>query len=271
MYALFAVLGVAALCVDRRPLVPAGRRALLPRVHLRPPHRPHQLPEPLLPDQPAERPDGRSCRCTAPARSMPGGGPTLRASTVPAWTVWLLRFQLGVVYVFGAVAKLNPDWLLHAQPLRIWLGANVDLPLIGAWLEQPWVALRLQLRRSAVRRRDRAAAALAADAPGCVRGGARLPPAHGAAVPDRHVPLAHDRADADLLRAGLAAPLDGRRRADRRRRAGAAPLTARRRLGVALLGAYAVVQIAVPLAPLPVRAAICTGPRKASASPGRSW
>jgi hypothetical protein len=66
--------------------------------------------------------------------------PTLRAATAPAWAVWLLRFQLGVVYVYGAVAKLNADWLLHAQPLRIWLGANVDVPLVGVWLEHPWVA-----------------------------------------------------------------------------------------------------------------------------------
>lgn len=64
----------------------------------------------------------------------------LRAATLPAWMVWLLRFQLAVVYVFGAVAKFNTDWLLHAQPLRIWLGADVDLPLVGAWLEQPWIA-----------------------------------------------------------------------------------------------------------------------------------
>jgi hypothetical protein len=66
--------------------------------------------------------------------------PALRRATVPALAVWLLRFQLGIVYAFGAVAKLNADWLLDAQPLRIWLGANVDVPLIGAWLEQPWVA-----------------------------------------------------------------------------------------------------------------------------------
>ena len=66
--------------------------------------------------------------------------PALRAASAPAWAVWLLRFQLGVVYAFGAVAKLNPDWLYRAQPLRIWLGANLDLPLLGPWLEQPWVA-----------------------------------------------------------------------------------------------------------------------------------
>lgn len=66
--------------------------------------------------------------------------PAPRDGTVPAWAVWLLRFQLAVVYVFGALAKLTPDWLLQAQPLRLWLGANIDLPLLGPWLELPWVA-----------------------------------------------------------------------------------------------------------------------------------
>lgn len=64
-----------------------------------------------------------------------------RQATAPAWAVWLLRFQLGVVYVFGAVAKLNTDWLVQAQPLRMWLAANGDVPLLGPWLERPWVSV----------------------------------------------------------------------------------------------------------------------------------
>jgi len=66
--------------------------------------------------------------------------PERRQAAVSAWVVWLLRFQLGVVYFFGGVAKLNADWLLRAQPLRIWLGANADLPLVGPWLERIEVA-----------------------------------------------------------------------------------------------------------------------------------
>jgi vitamin K-dependent gamma-carboxylase len=66
--------------------------------------------------------------------------PALRAETVPAWVVWLLRFQVGVVYVFAGLAKAQPDWLLHAQPLNGWLAARTDTPLIGPWLDERWVA-----------------------------------------------------------------------------------------------------------------------------------
>ncbi|SMF59621.1 HTTM domain-containing protein [Pseudobacteriovorax antillogorgiicola] len=47
-----------------------------------------------------------------------------------AW-LWLLRFQVGLVYFFAGVAKLGYDWLVLAQPLKIWLAANQDFPLIG--------------------------------------------------------------------------------------------------------------------------------------------
>ena len=66
--------------------------------------------------------------------------PALRAATAPAWTLNLLRFQVGIVWLFAGLAKLNADWLLHAQPLRIWLNARSDMPLVGPWLAEPWVA-----------------------------------------------------------------------------------------------------------------------------------
>ena len=50
---------------------------------------------------------------------------------MPAWCVWALRAQVGLVYFFGGVAKLGADWLLHAQPLKIWLAANTDFPVIA--------------------------------------------------------------------------------------------------------------------------------------------
>ncbi len=45
--------------------------------------------------------------------------------------VWLVRFQVGVVYASAGLAKLQSDWLVHALPLRLWLPARADLPLVG--------------------------------------------------------------------------------------------------------------------------------------------
>ena len=58
----------------------------------------------------------------------------------PMWTIWALRAQVGIVYVFAGAAKLNPDWLLHALPMRIWLYQHGDLPLFGPMLQETWVA-----------------------------------------------------------------------------------------------------------------------------------
>ena len=59
------------------------------------------------------------------------------APVVPAWVLYLMRFQIGVVYFYAGIAKLQPDWLLHAQPLGIWLAARTETPLIGALLTWP--------------------------------------------------------------------------------------------------------------------------------------
>ncbi|WP_437875020.1 HTTM domain-containing protein [Sorangium sp. So ce513] len=61
-------------------------------------------------------------------------------STVPAAWHYLLRFQVGVVYTFAGIAKAHGDWLLHAQPLRIWLGSRTDMPVLGPLFTHPWAA-----------------------------------------------------------------------------------------------------------------------------------
>ncbi|TNE53001.1 MAG: HTTM domain-containing protein [Bacteroidetes bacterium] len=66
--------------------------------------------------------------------------PEMFQSEVPAWNVWIIRFQMGVVYFFAGLAKLESDWLLEAQPLKIWLQAYRDLPVIGALFASSWLA-----------------------------------------------------------------------------------------------------------------------------------
>ena len=62
------------------------------------------------------------------------------APCIPAGVIWLLRSQIAAVYLFAGLAKLNPDWLLQAQPLGLWLPDRSHLPLVGPFLEQPAAA-----------------------------------------------------------------------------------------------------------------------------------
>ncbi len=66
--------------------------------------------------------------------------PSLKQEKVPRWTIGLFRLQLGMVYFFAGVAKLNSDWLLRAMPLKIWLPAQSHLPVIGGILKFKWAA-----------------------------------------------------------------------------------------------------------------------------------
>ncbi len=64
------------------------------------------------------------------------GGPR----TVARGWVWLLRFQVGVVYASAGLAKLQADWLVDALPLRLWLPAREATPLVGGLLAAPVTA-----------------------------------------------------------------------------------------------------------------------------------
>ncbi len=64
--------------------------------------------------------------------------PAIRSATCPAWTLWLLRMQIGIVYFYGGLAKLNSDWL-QGEPIRMWLARRADYAVIGPLLTQEWV------------------------------------------------------------------------------------------------------------------------------------
>lgn len=66
-------------------------------------------------------------------------GVTQRRALVPAWTLNVLRVQVGTVYFFAGLAKLGGDWLLHAEPMNIWLTSHAHMPVLGFWFGQVWV------------------------------------------------------------------------------------------------------------------------------------
>ena len=51
---------------------------------------------------------------------------------VKAWQINIIKLQVGIVYLFAGVAKLNYHWLIEAQPLTNWLKHQSDFPIIGS-------------------------------------------------------------------------------------------------------------------------------------------
>jgi vitamin K-dependent gamma-carboxylase len=64
--------------------------------------------------------------------------PSLRSDTAPAWSLWLLRAQVGIPYFYGGLAKLNGDWLA-GEPIRAWLAGRPDFPILGPYFGEEWM------------------------------------------------------------------------------------------------------------------------------------
>jgi vitamin K-dependent gamma-carboxylase len=63
-------------------------------------------------------------------RRRPAAGP------VPAWSVWVLRAQFEVLFLYAGIVKLNSDWL-QLEPMATWMARGAGLPLLGPLLVEP--------------------------------------------------------------------------------------------------------------------------------------
>ena len=66
--------------------------------------------------------------------------PQEQITHLPLYCIGILKIQLGIVYCYAGLAKLNSDWMLKALPLKIWLPAKANIPLVGNLLTKTWVA-----------------------------------------------------------------------------------------------------------------------------------
>ena len=108
-------------------------------VRVRAAHRRDELAEPLLPRQPARCCSRRSCRSGARlARRL--RVPSRRLDAFPAWCTYLLPLPGRRRLRLRRARQGDADWLLHAQPLNIWLSARTGLPLLGAIFDERWAA-----------------------------------------------------------------------------------------------------------------------------------
>lgn len=66
--------------------------------------------------------------------------PQIKIANTPVWTINIFKLQLGIVYFYAGLAKLNYDWLFNAMPLKIWLPSRIHLPLLGPLFALPETA-----------------------------------------------------------------------------------------------------------------------------------
>ena len=58
---------------------------------------------------------------------------------IPLWNIWILRFQIIVMYFFGGIAKINADWL-NGYPMKFWLMGKSQNPFIHKILTYEFTA-----------------------------------------------------------------------------------------------------------------------------------
>ena len=63
--------------------------------------------------------------------------PSMNRPVVPAYTLFVVRFLVGIPYLYGGIAKINSDWLA-GQPMRMVLAEQRWHPIIGTWVTQEW-------------------------------------------------------------------------------------------------------------------------------------
>ncbi|HWO09055.1 MAG TPA: HTTM domain-containing protein, partial [Polyangiaceae bacterium] len=122
MYAHFAVMGAAALCLclgfqSRLSALLFGLTFTYAELIEKASYLNHYYFVSLVTLLLATMPCGACFSVDAALRRRRG----VPAPVARAWCYALLRAQLASVYFFAGLAKLNPDWLYSAQPLRTWL------------------------------------------------------------------------------------------------------------------------------------------------------
>lgn len=65
--------------------------------------------------------------------------PEIAFQRIPRVYIDTVKAMLCIVYFYAGLAKLNSDWLVHAQPLATWLPGRYDLPIIGPYMSKSWV------------------------------------------------------------------------------------------------------------------------------------
>ncbi len=66
--------------------------------------------------------------------------PELHSDSVPRWALRLLQAQIAIPYIYGGIAKIQPDWL-HGLPMQIWMQRMEHIREFVPAFGEEWLAL----------------------------------------------------------------------------------------------------------------------------------
>ncbi|MBU2938293.1 HTTM domain-containing protein [Lacinutrix sp. C3R15] len=64
--------------------------------------------------------------------------PKIKSNAMPQWCRLVFILQMFIVYTYGSIAKLYPDWL-DASVMKIFMSGKKNYFLIGEFLQQEWL------------------------------------------------------------------------------------------------------------------------------------
>ncbi|MBR9758612.1 MAG: HTTM domain-containing protein [Algicola sp.] len=64
--------------------------------------------------------------------------PNIKQLSMPQWCSWVFIIQMFIVYTYGAIAKVYPDWL-DTSVIELMMASKKHYYLIGNLLQQKWV------------------------------------------------------------------------------------------------------------------------------------
>lgn len=63
----------------------------------------------------------------------------LAARPIPLWNYQIIRLQVVILYVYGAIAKIDRDWLVEMEPVRFWLNHSpYPSGIVSRLVKQDW-------------------------------------------------------------------------------------------------------------------------------------
>lgn len=64
--------------------------------------------------------------------------PSIQNISMPQWSAWVFILQMFIVYTYGSIAKIYPDWL-DTSVMEILMKSKANYWLVGDLLQQKWV------------------------------------------------------------------------------------------------------------------------------------